>query len=199
VEVDLLDVLVAQGDLVLAGREAGHGRHREVREDAALAEHRQDAVVGPEAGRVLRCDQVDPHASLLCPGASLCPCWRGGVRESSAKAAAARPAVVACRRGGAPMDAVVASNLHELEAIKRLKYRYLRCLDQKRWDELADCFTVDARSSYGGGRYAHEGREAIVAFLRKAMGAPSFLSSHRAHHPEIDFTGPDTATGVWAL
>lgn len=97
------------------------------------------------------------------------------------------------------MDAVVASNLHELEAIKRLKYRYLRCLDQKRWDELVDCFTVDARSSYGGGRYAHEGREAIVAFLRKAMGAPSFLSSHRAHHPEIDFTGPDTATGVWAL
>ena len=90
-------------------------------------------------------------------------------------------------------------DLHELEAIKRLKYRYLRCLDQKRWDELADCFTPDARSSYGGGRYAFEGRDAILAFLRKAMGAPSFLSSHRVHHPEIDFTGPDTATGVWAL
>lgn len=90
-------------------------------------------------------------------------------------------------------------DLHELEAIKRLKYRYLRCLDQKRWDELADCFTEDARSSYGGGRYAFEGRDAILEFLRKAMGAPSFLSSHRAHHPEIDFTGPDTATGVWAL
>jgi len=90
-------------------------------------------------------------------------------------------------------------DLHELEAIKRLKYRYLRCLDQKRWDELADCFTPDARSSYGGGRYAFEGREAIMDFLRKAMGAPSFLSSHRAHHPEIELTGPDTATGVWAL
>jgi hypothetical protein len=25
------------------------------------------------------------------------------------------------------------------------------------------------------------------------------LSSHRCHHPEIDLTGPDTATGVWAL
>jgi hypothetical protein len=90
-------------------------------------------------------------------------------------------------------------DLHELEAIKRLKYRYLRCLDQKRWDELADCFTADARSSYGGGRYAFEGRDAIMDFLRKAMGAPSFLSSHRAHHPEIELTGPDTATGVWAL
>jgi hypothetical protein len=92
-----------------------------------------------------------------------------------------------------------AIDLHELEAIKRLKYRYLRCLDQKRWDELAECFTADARSSYGGGRYAFEGRDAIMDFLRKAMGAPSFLSSHRVHHPEIEITSPTTATGTWAL
>lgn len=90
-------------------------------------------------------------------------------------------------------------DLQEIEAIKRLKYRYLRCLDQKRWDELAECFTEDARSSYGGGRYAFAGRDAIMDFLRKSMGAPSFLSSHRVHHPEIELTGPDTATGTWAL
>ncbi len=90
-------------------------------------------------------------------------------------------------------------DLHELEAIKRLKYKYLRCLDQKCWDELADCFTEDARSSYGGGRYAFEGRDAIMEFLRRAMGAPSFLSSHRAHHPEIEFSSPVAATGTWAL
>lgn len=90
-------------------------------------------------------------------------------------------------------------DLHALEAIKRLKYKYLRCLDQKRWEELAECFTEDARSSYGGGRYEFLGREAILEFLRRAMGAPSFLSSHRVHHPEIDFTGPATATGTWAL
>jgi len=92
-----------------------------------------------------------------------------------------------------------ASELHEIEAIKRLKYRYLRCLDQKLWDELAECFTPDARSSYGGGRYAYDGREAILDFLRRSMGSPTLLSSHRAHHPEIELTGPDTATGVWAL
>jgi hypothetical protein len=90
-------------------------------------------------------------------------------------------------------------DLHELEAIKRLKYKYLRCLDQKLWDELAECFTEDAKSSYSGGRYAFDGRDAILGFLRKAMGAPSFLSSHRAHHPEIEFQAPDRATGVWAL
>lgn len=90
-------------------------------------------------------------------------------------------------------------DLHELEAIKRLKYRYLRSLDQKRWDELADCLCEDATSSYGGGRYAFEGRDAILAFLRRAMGAPTFVSSHRVHHPEIELLGPDRARGVWAL
>lgn len=90
-------------------------------------------------------------------------------------------------------------DLEAIERIKRLKYRYLRCLDQKLWDEIGDCFTADATASYSGGKYAFEGRDAIVEFLRRAMGAETFLSSHRVHHPEIDFAGPDTATGTWAL
>jgi hypothetical protein len=87
----------------------------------------------------------------------------------------------------------------ELEAIKRLKYKYLRCLDQKRWSELAECFTEDATSAYGGGKYSFEGRGAIMEFLESAMGSDSFLSSHTVHHPEIEFTGETRATGVWAL
>ena len=93
----------------------------------------------------------------------------------------------------------MALDLHALEAIKRLKYKYLRCLDQKLWDEIATCFTPDATCSYSGGKYAFEGRDAIVDFLRKSMGAPSFHSSHRVHHPEIEITSPTTAVGVWAL
>ena len=89
--------------------------------------------------------------------------------------------------------------LVEIEAVKRLKYRYVRCLDQKLWDELEGCFTPDATASYGGGAYQFEGREAILAFLRDSMGSESFLSSHRVHHPEIDLTGPTTARGIWAL
>jgi len=90
-------------------------------------------------------------------------------------------------------------DLREIEAIKQLKYRYMRCLDQKKWDELRECFTDDVVTSYGGGKYAFEGREAVMRFLVDAMGAPSFLSSHRVHHPEITLTGPDTARGIWAL
>lgn len=90
-------------------------------------------------------------------------------------------------------------DLQELEAIKRLKYKYLRCLDQKRWSELAECFTEDATSAYSGGKYSFEGRDAILKFLEGAMGADSFLSSHTVHHPEIEFASETRATGVWAL
>jgi hypothetical protein len=97
------------------------------------------------------------------------------------------------------MPPVTADQLVEIEAIKRLKYRYLRCLDQKLFDEIGTCFTDDATASYSGGKYEHDGREAIVRFLRRAMGAETFLSSHRVHHPEIDLTGATTATGTWAM
>jgi hypothetical protein len=90
-------------------------------------------------------------------------------------------------------------DLHELEAIKQLKYKYLRCLDLKLWSELAECFTEDATSAYSGGKYSFEGRDAIMEFLEKSMGANSFLSSHTVHHPEIELTSDTTARGVWAL
>jgi len=91
------------------------------------------------------------------------------------------------------------ADLVEIELIKRLKYRYMRCLDQKLWDEMADCLTEDAVASYSAGKYAYEGRDAILEFFRRSMGSTSFLSSHRVHHPEIDLTGAATATGTWAL
>ena len=90
-------------------------------------------------------------------------------------------------------------DLVELELIKRLKYAYARCLDLKLWDEIAGLFTPDAVAAYSGGGYTFEGRDAIVDFLRRSMGAETFHSSHKMHHPEIELTGPDTATGVWAL
>jgi hypothetical protein len=91
------------------------------------------------------------------------------------------------------------ADLVEIELIKRLKYKYMRCLDQKRWEEMAECFTADAVAEYSGGKYTYEGREAILGFFRAAMGSTTFLSSHRVHHPEIDLTGPTTAAGTWAL
>jgi hypothetical protein len=96
-------------------------------------------------------------------------------------------------------SAVTPEDLVEMEQIKRLKYKYLRCLDQKLWDEMVGCFTEDAVAEYSGGKYTYDGRQAILDFLRRSMGAESFHSSHRVHHPELELTSETTATGVWAL
>jgi len=90
-------------------------------------------------------------------------------------------------------------DLQELEAIKRLKYRYCRTLDLKRWEELAACLTEDCRSAYGDGQFSFEGRDAILAFLKDALGPTTRITSHRVHEPEIDFTSATTAAGTWAL
>jgi ketosteroid isomerase-like protein len=87
----------------------------------------------------------------------------------------------------------------QIRAIEQLKYRYLRCLDLKQWDELASCLTPDATSRYSDGRYAFEGRDAIMAFLRKSMDAPTFHSSHSVNQPEIQLTSETSATGIWHL
>ena len=90
-------------------------------------------------------------------------------------------------------------DLLDIHAIHQLKHRYLRCLDQKAWEELADCFTEDATASYGGGAIELDGRDAILGFLTESMGSTGMLTSHRGSQPEIELTGPDEATGTWAL
>ena len=90
-------------------------------------------------------------------------------------------------------------DLLDIHAICRLKHRYLRCLDQKGWDELATCFTEDATAVYGGGAVELDGRDAILAFLTDSMGSPGMLTSHRGTQPEIDLLGGGEATGIWAL
>lgn len=89
-------------------------------------------------------------------------------------------------------------DLIELEAIKRLKYAYFRCVDQKRWDELATLLTHDVVARYGGGKVELSGRDAVVDWLRTTMAAETLHTSHRGGHPEIDLAGEE-AQGTWAF
>jgi SnoaL-like domain len=92
-------------------------------------------------------------------------------------------------------------DLVALEEIKRLKYRYLRCVDTKSWDELADTFAADATADYGTPAYGRPlrftGRDAIVGFLRDKLG-PDVITVHFATQPEIDVAG-DEASGIWSF
>ena len=83
-----------------------------------------------------------------------------------------------------------------LENLRQLKYRYLRALDLKEWDEFADTLMPDATAHYGD-RASFSGRDAIVEFMRQSVG-PGIITVHHCHHPELQVDG-DRATGRWAL
>ena len=56
----------------------------------------------------------------------------------------------------------------DITAIERLKYRYLRTLDTKAWDEFAACFAPDATADYNG--LAFDDPASLVAYMRENMG-----------------------------
>jgi len=90
--------------------------------------------------------------------------------------------------------------IEDVEAIKRLKYRYFRHLDLKEWNELGACFVADATVSYGDGRYSFAGVDAILGFLRTSIGADTgTITIHHGHHPEIELISETAARGTWAL
>jgi hypothetical protein len=91
------------------------------------------------------------------------------------------------------------SELLEIEAIKQLKYKYFRCLDTKCWDELAETLADDATAAYDSGKYAYDGKGAIMEFLSGSLGDRDIISLHMGHHPEIKLTGATDAEGTWYL
>jgi SnoaL-like domain len=92
-------------------------------------------------------------------------------------------------------------DLVALEEIRQVKYRYLRCVDLKLWDEMADVFTADATADYGThavrGSLNLRGRDEILSYLRENLG-PNIITVHRCGQPEIAIDG-DNATGTWSF
>jgi hypothetical protein len=90
-------------------------------------------------------------------------------------------------------------DLQTLEEIRQLKYRYLRCVDEKLWEELADVLTPDATIDYGtrvyGKPLSFTGRDELIAFFRASLG-PGIVTVHAAGQPEITVDGA-TAAGTW--
>jgi hypothetical protein len=88
----------------------------------------------------------------------------------------------------------------DFEEIQRVKYRYLRALDTKHWDEFSDTLTEDVIGDYGeslGEEHHFTDRTSLVEFMVKSMPV-GMITEHRVTHPEIDVDG-DEATGTWYL
>ena len=90
------------------------------------------------------------------------------------------------------------ADLVEIEKIKQLKARYFQFLDQKRWEEWKMLFCEDCviDTTQDDSPLIH-GREAFRAFLAPILEGVQTV--HHGHMPQIELTGPDTATGTWAM
>lgn len=90
--------------------------------------------------------------------------------------------------------------LADVAAIELIKYRYLRGLDTKHWDDFADTLTEDVKGDYAaslGEEHHFTNRADLVEFMRSSLG-PAVITEHRVTHPEITLAG-DEATGIWYL
>ncbi len=92
------------------------------------------------------------------------------------------------------------SAMGDIDEIKQVKYRYLRALDTKYWDDFAATLTEDVVGRYGesiGEEHHFTNRDELVTFMRNSLG-PEIITEHRVTHPEIHVDG-DEASAIWYL
>ncbi|OHT19794.1 nuclear transport factor 2 family protein [Edaphosphingomonas haloaromaticamans] len=99
------------------------------------------------------------------------------------------------------MDAI--ERLLAIEEIKTLKARYFRCMDLKDWAGLRAVFTDDLHADFREGtdppnpQALIAGADAYIAMLAPILA--NITTVHHGHMPEIAFTSPKLATGIWAM
>ena len=114
---------------------------------------------------------------------------------------------------GTNVDDHLARQLLDIEAIKQLKARYLRFMDDKDWDAFGSCLSDDFEITFLRpvldryppeylARLTPEGhlpldRDQLLAWLRVVgMQCPTL---HYGHMPEITILGPESAVGLWRM
>ncbi len=94
----------------------------------------------------------------------------------------------------APLEPV--ARLVALEDLRRLKARYFRFVDEKRFAELGGLLADDFVYADDAKRISLT-RDEFVRFI--ADRHADSVSVHAGHDPEIDVLTDETATGVWPM
>ncbi|MEO6092158.1 MAG: nuclear transport factor 2 family protein [Novosphingobium sp.] len=89
--------------------------------------------------------------------------------------------------------------LEDREAIRALKARYLRACDLKQPDVLRETLLPEGAVIAYEGFPAFTDREPFVATFTAMACNTEVFDLHHATNAEIDFSGPDEATGKWSL
>ncbi len=94
--------------------------------------------------------------------------------------------------------------LDAVEEIRRVKARYCRFIDTKRWADWGALFTADALMDCSddveegsGADPIVRGRKVITDQVSGLVGAARTV--HQVHSPDIELTAADQAHGFWAM
>jgi uncharacterized protein (TIGR02246 family) len=88
--------------------------------------------------------------------------------------------------------------LLDIEEIKQLKARYCRCVITEDWEGFRALFAPELVFVQPGGG-THDGRDRFMAFHEENVQRSGLWGVVHCYTPEITITGPDTASGVWAM
>lgn len=89
--------------------------------------------------------------------------------------------------------------LESIEAIKQLKYRYLRACDRQDPAGVKDCY-AEGEIELDFGRVGTFGsRDELVEAFSNLACHPHIVEMHHAHNPEIVIEDENNASGCWGL
>lgn len=90
--------------------------------------------------------------------------------------------------------------LEDVEAIRDVKAKYFRLVDEKDWGGFRELFTDDAEFDFGDGNVVR-GADAFVASVHGMVDGPAgrAITVHRGHMPELTIDSPTDAHGLWGL
>jgi len=90
--------------------------------------------------------------------------------------------------------------LLDMEALRRVKDAYFRCIDTGNFADLEGLFHRDVKVHFIGCSYEWklEGKEEYLKSIQASFHNRS-VGHHNGHHPEIEMISATEATGVWYL
>jgi hypothetical protein len=83
--------------------------------------------------------------------------------------------------------------LLDFEAVKSLKARYWRAIDQQRWDELRRLLCDDVDVDLAG--HVHKDGDSFVSCIGEKL--KGVITVHQGHAPALERHGPDSVTAYW--
>jgi hypothetical protein len=89
--------------------------------------------------------------------------------------------------------------LEDIEAIRRLKARYLNACDSQDPESAKNCFATGEVVIDMGHVGVFRDREAFAEIYRTFGCQPFILDMHHGANPEIEFVGDNEARALWAL